>query len=292
MDGLCRRRDRQDRPRGPRPVAPADHEQPSRQAGHSGIRERVRKRCRALDISPGADGEHRRHGSSGTADPTDDVHDPADGARRRMHQGLGQRPDPRHGAVSRRESIDRAARPRLRPAAGDQDGVPDSRHRRVAKPDRKPRHLPGTPAVDRDDSVRPRGAGEAAHCVRRPTHRRDREVGERRRQPADDPHTAGRRVECGDARVACDLAASEDDEPPRPAWGGSRVVDRKGEAPGRPHGRAANDRDCGRGTATGIEAAECVGAVAEDCHRGILDRSRELPNPADANPRRTGGHPM
>ena len=149
MDGLCRRRDRQDRPRGPRPVAPADHEQPSRQAGHSGIRERARKRCRALDISPGADGEHRRHGSSGTADPTDDVHDPADGARGRMHQGLGQRPDPRHGAVSRREAIDRAARPRLRAAAGDQDGVPDSRHRRVAKPDRKPRHLPGTPGVDR-----------------------------------------------------------------------------------------------------------------------------------------------
>ena len=189
MDGLAGRRDRQDRPRWPGPVAPADHEQPSRQAGHSGIRERARKRCRALDISAGADGEHRRHRSSGAADPTDDVHGPANGARRRMHQGLGQRPDPRHGAVSRREAVDRAARPRLRPAAGDQDGVADSRHRRVAKADRKPGHPPGAPGVDRDDSVRPRRAGEAAHCVRRPTHRRDREVGERRGQPAHDSHT-------------------------------------------------------------------------------------------------------
>ncbi len=282
------RRDREHRPRGPGPIAPADHEQPSGQAGHAGIRERAWKRCRAMDVSAGADSEHRRHGHAAGADPADDVHAAVERAGRRMHQRLGQRPDPRHGAVRRREPVDRAARPRLGPAAGDQDGVPQGRHRCVAEPDRKPGDPAGMPAVDRDDPVRPRRAGEAADGERGPTHRRDREVGERRRQPADDPHAPGRRVERGDARVARDLTAAEDDEAPPPARGSRSVVDREREAPGRRHGRAVDDRDRGRRGAARIKAAERVRAVADDRDRGVLDGGRELRDLANANPRRPG----
>ena len=142
------RRDREHRPGRPGAVAPADHEQPAGEAGHSGIRERARKRRRAMNVSSGADGEHRRHGSSGGADPADDVHGPAEDAGRGMHQRLRQGPDPRHGAVGGREPVDRAARPGLGPATGDQDGVPERRDRRVAKPDWKPGHAPGAPGVD------------------------------------------------------------------------------------------------------------------------------------------------
>ena len=209
-----------------------------------------------------------------------------------MHQRLRQRPDPRHRSVRRRESVDRPARPRLRPATGDQDGVADSRHRRVAKPDGKRGHPAGASGADRDNSVRPRRAGEASHCERRPTHLRNREVGQRRRQPADDPHTPGLRVKRGNACVARNLASSNDDQAPPPTRRRRRVVDREGEAPAGRHGRAANDRDGGGGAAAGIEAAERVGSVSEHRNRGILYGGRERRDLANANPRRAGGHPM
>ena len=60
------------------------------------------------------------------ADPADDVHAAAERAGRRMHAAAGAASRSAPRARRRREPVDRAARARLGPAAGDQDGVPQA----------------------------------------------------------------------------------------------------------------------------------------------------------------------